>query len=235
MKPFSERAALQLFNVSGTDIRFGITEDDGRVYAVAADFAKAMGYRDASDAVRLLDPEEAGTQIVRTRSANGVDQRREMRVIFEDGMWELIFRSTLPGAKAIKKQVKQILKEIRETGQYVAVAPPLMGGGTVPWEHAAAVARSHGLKVDAHGFKALLISGGVLTTRNGAPRRKWEYLFWPVPDSPRWEVRTIILPQLIYFAAQVRRNNALAEQALQMSLPFPVGSSFRPQMEGGTS
>jgi len=229
VKPFSERAALQPFNISGTETRFGVTEH-GAPYTVASDFAKSMGYRDAANALRLLDEDEKGTQIVSTPGGP-----QSMKVIYEDGMWELIFRSTLPGAKAIKKQVKQILKEIRETGQYVAVAPPLIGGGTVPWEHAAAVARSHGLKVDAHGFKTLLISGGVLTTRNGAPRRKWEYLFWPVPDSPRWEVRTIILPQLIYFAAQVRRNNALAEQALQMSLPFPVGSSFRPQMEGGTS
>ncbi|MEU7737285.1 BRO family protein [Streptomyces griseus] len=233
MKPFNDRAALQLFNVSGMDIRFGITEDN-RPYAVAADYAKALGYRDAEKATRLLDEEEKGTQIVGTSESSGRITQRPVSVIYEDGLWELIFRSTLPGAKAIKKQVKQILKEIRETGQYVAVAPPLMGGGTVPWEHAAAVARSHGLKVDAHGFKALLISGGVLTTRNGAPRRKWEYLFWPVPDSPRWEVRTVVLPQLVYFAAQVRRELALAERALQMSLPFPVAGPTRDELGGAS-
>jgi anti-repressor protein len=41
-------------------------------------------------------------------------------VIYEDGMWELIFRSTLSGAKTIKKRVKAILREIRETGSYSA-------------------------------------------------------------------------------------------------------------------
>ncbi|MGW2258985.1 hypothetical protein ACWCXE_14265 [Streptomyces sp. NPDC001780] len=75
----SDRSALQLFNISGTDIRFGLTAD-------------------------------------------GREQNREMRVIFEDGLWELIFRSTLPGAKAIKSRVKAILREIRETGRYGAAA-----------------------------------------------------------------------------------------------------------------
>jgi anti-repressor protein len=112
-------SALQLFNVSGADIRFGTTED-GTPYAVASDFAKAMGYGQATDATRLLDEDEAGQQIVLTRSANGVEQRREMNVIYEDGLWELIFRSTLPGAKAIKSRVKAILREIRETGSYNA-------------------------------------------------------------------------------------------------------------------
>ena len=83
---------LQLFDVAGNDIRFG-TAEDGRPYAVAADFAKAMGYRDADKATRLLDEDEKGTQIVGTPGGP-----QQMNVIYEDGLWELIFRSTLPGA-----------------------------------------------------------------------------------------------------------------------------------------
>lgn len=107
------------FNLpGGRSVRFGTTED-GTPYAVAADFAKAMGYRDAEKATRLLDEDEKGTQIVGTP---GGPQR--MAVIFEDGLWELIFRSTLPGAKDIKARVKFILRTIRETGRFeVAPAP----------------------------------------------------------------------------------------------------------------
>ncbi|MFD5384336.1 hypothetical protein ACFWMG_05065 [Streptomyces sp. NPDC127074] len=185
-----------------------------------------MGYARAGDATRLLDPEEAGTQIVRTRSANGIRQRREMNVIYEDGLWELIFRSSLPGAKAIKKQVKSILRQIRETGRYEA--EPIAGhldAATVTWDHAAAVARvQYGLNVDAHRFRELLVSGGILTTRNSIPHRKWEHLFWPVPSGSRWEIWACILPQLIHFAAKIRRELALAERALQMSLPFPTAA-----------
>ncbi|MGW4028217.1 phage antirepressor KilAC domain-containing protein [Streptomyces sp. NPDC004838] len=114
--------SIQLFDISGARVRFGTTED-GTPYAVASDFAKTMGYRDASDATRLLDSEEVGTQIVRVNLADGRVQNREMKVIFEDGLWELIFRSSLPGAKAIKARVKAILRQIRETGRYEVARP----------------------------------------------------------------------------------------------------------------
>jgi prophage antirepressor-like protein len=227
VKPFSNHPVTQQFDVYGANWRFG-TDDDGTSWVVAADVAKSFEHSNTSVMLRSLDDDEKGLRIVYTLGG-----QQELAVVLEDGLWELIFLSRKPGARRVKKRVKAILREIREIGRYDSgVGAAAAAGGTVPWEHAAAVARSHGLKVDAHGFKALLISGGVLTTRNGAPRRKWEYLFWPVPDSPRWEVRTVILPQLIYFAAQVRRNNALAEQTLQMSLPFPVIGSFRPQLDG---
>lgn len=106
--------ALQLFNVSGAEIRFGMT-DDGVPYAVAADYAKTMGYTRTSDALKLLDEDEKGAAICRTPGGP-----QQMNVIYEDGLWELIFRSTLPGAKAIKSRVKAILREIRQTGRYEA-------------------------------------------------------------------------------------------------------------------
>lgn len=108
------QGALQLFNVSGAEIRFGLTED-GIPYAVAADYAKTMGYTRTSDALKLLDEDERGTAICRTPGGP-----QQMNVIYEDGLWELIFRSTLPGAKAIKSRVKAILREIRQTGRYEA-------------------------------------------------------------------------------------------------------------------
>jgi len=108
--------ALTSFDFEGSDLRFGTTDADVP-YVVASDFGKALGYRDARDATRLLDDAEKGTQIVRTPGGP-----QEMSVIYEDGIWELVFRSTLPGAKVLKSRVKEILREIRKTGQY-APAP----------------------------------------------------------------------------------------------------------------
>jgi anti-repressor protein len=61
--------------------------------------------------VRLLDEGERGTQIVSTPGGP-----QKVSVIFEDGIWELIFRSSLPSAKSIKTRVKAILRQLRETG-----------------------------------------------------------------------------------------------------------------------
>jgi prophage antirepressor-like protein len=226
---------LQLFNVSGADVRFGTT-GDGTPYAIASDYAKAMSYKQTKNALDLLDEEEKG--FAQTETLGGTQR---VAVIYEDGMWELIFRSTLPGAKAIKARVKAILKQIRETGRYeaplsAADEPPRIGAATVTWDHAAAVARlQYDLSVDAHGFKELLVSGGILTTRNGIPHRKWEHLFWPSPAGSRWEIHASVLPQLIHFAAKVRRELFLAEQDLQMSLPFPITRIVRGSLEDGAA
>lgn len=115
--PHPDGGSGSIFDVLGHNLRFGVTDDD-RIYVVASDIAKAMGYRDAANAVRLLDTDESGTQIMSIRSVTSVVQRRAVSVIYEDGIWEMIFRSTLPGAKLIKKRVKEILREIRRTGRY---------------------------------------------------------------------------------------------------------------------
>jgi prophage antirepressor-like protein len=104
---------LDLFTSAGDGLQpehFGIDEH-GRAYVQAPPFAKALDYRDAANALRILSDDEKGTHIV---STPGGDQR--VSVIFEDGIWELIFRSTKPSAKAIKAKVKAILRQLRETG-----------------------------------------------------------------------------------------------------------------------
>ena len=113
---------VMLYDVLGNDWRWG--QDDHGVYAVAADVAKTFEYRDSSDALRLLDHDEVGTQNVRVNLSDGRSQVRALSVIYEDGIWELVFRSTKPEAKAIKKRVKQILREIRQDGIYIQDSMP---------------------------------------------------------------------------------------------------------------
>lgn len=108
---------LMPFAFDSGSCRFGM-DDDGTPWVVASDFAKLMGHRDAANALRILDEVERGTRIMSTSESSGRVADRPVSVIFEDGIWELVFRSTLPGAKAIKARVKAILREIRETGRY---------------------------------------------------------------------------------------------------------------------
>lgn len=117
---------LDLFAGAGDGLapeHFGIDEH-GRAYVVGSVFAKAMGYRDAANATRILDRDEVGTQLVSTSESSGRVANRPVSVIYEDGIWELIFRSTLPGAMSIKARVKAILRELRETG-VVDTRPPM--------------------------------------------------------------------------------------------------------------
>jgi prophage antirepressor-like protein len=129
---------LQIFDVSGAQMRFGLS-GEGRPYVVAEDFTPRLGYSRARNALRMVDEDEKGAQIV---STPGGPQR--MDVLYEDGIWELIFLSRKPEAKEIKKRVKAILRQIRETGSYaVATAYQL------PQTFSEAL-RAYAAEVDAH-------------------------------------------------------------------------------------
>ena len=54
-------------------------------------------------------------QVVSTGSANRL-------FLTEDGLYEVLMQSRKPIAKAFKKEVKQILKQIRQTGGYIPVS-----------------------------------------------------------------------------------------------------------------
>lgn len=91
---------------------------------------------------------------------------------------------------------------------------------TVSWEQAAAIARlRHQLDVTTPELRELLMKGGILTL-TGRPHKRWEHMFWPL--ATRWEIHESVIPQLIAFAGQIRRELARAERELQMSLPMPL-------------
>lgn len=112
------QSRLRIFDVEGEQMRFG-RDEHGRPYVVAVDIARRLAYRDAANALRQVEDDEKGTQIVSTPGGP-----QQMWVVYKDGIWELIFRSSKPEAKAIKKRVKAILNEIGETGSYGQPKPP---------------------------------------------------------------------------------------------------------------
>ncbi|WP_027945189.1 BRO family protein [Amycolatopsis taiwanensis] len=109
---------LDLFTAAGdglTSEHFGIAED-GRAFVEAPAFARALNYSSTQQALQVVDADEQGEADRETWSTAGGKQIRRMKVLYEDGMWELIFRSTLPSAKTVKSRVKEILRQLRETG-----------------------------------------------------------------------------------------------------------------------
>lgn len=93
---------------NGHTIRF-VEKEPGDWWAVAADVAKALGYRMASDMTRFLEPEEKDTHNVRTPGGN-----QEMVVISETGIYEAIFNSRRKEAREFKKWIKQVIRELRQ-------------------------------------------------------------------------------------------------------------------------
>lgn len=81
---------------------------------LAKSVAEWIEHTDLSRMVNLVDDDE---KLKRTLYVSG--QNRNMWFLTEDGLYEVLMQSRKPIAKAFKKEVKQILKQIRITGGYI--------------------------------------------------------------------------------------------------------------------
>lgn len=84
---------------------------------LAKDVAQWIDY-DKSKSARLAEGLDATEKVRRNVSTLGGIQ--EQLLITEDGLYEILMQSRKPIAKAFKKEVKAILKQIRLTGGAIA-------------------------------------------------------------------------------------------------------------------
>lgn len=101
-------------NVLGRDFKvYGTPENP---LFLAKDVAEWIDY-DVKNTYRLLNQvEEEEKSLQRLHTLGGT---QEMWFLTEDGLYEVLMQSRKPIAKAFKKEVKKILKEIRLTGGYI--------------------------------------------------------------------------------------------------------------------
>lgn len=84
---------------------------------VATDVATIINHPNTSELVKIVDDDEKLTSTI-LRSG----QNREVWLLTESGLYEVLMQSRKPIAKEFKKGVKAILKEIRKTGGYLATS-----------------------------------------------------------------------------------------------------------------
>lgn len=88
---------------------------------IAKDVCDSLGISRTSDGIEKLDDDE---KLMRKISASG--QNREMWIVNESGLYNLIFRSNKPEAKSFRKWVtSEVLPAIRRNGSYQAPLPEL--------------------------------------------------------------------------------------------------------------
>ena len=87
---------------------------------LAKDVAEWIDYaktgKGAYDVSRMLNTVDESEKLVRKIFVSG--QNREVWFLTEDGLYEVLMQSRKPIAKAFKKEVKIILKTIRQNGMY---------------------------------------------------------------------------------------------------------------------
>lgn len=103
---------IQTFQFGDLPLRTVMVGDEP--WFIAADVARLLGYRMASDMTRRLDAEDRGTRSVRTPSG-----QQEMTIVSEAGLYAAILGSQVPGAREFKRWVTHVvLPQIRRTGRY---------------------------------------------------------------------------------------------------------------------
>lgn len=81
---------------------------------VASDVATMINHPNTSELVKIVDDDEKLTSTILRAGQN-----REVWMLTENGLYEVLMQSRKPIAKQFKKGVKAILKEIRKNGGYI--------------------------------------------------------------------------------------------------------------------
>ena len=116
---------IQIFkNEVFGDIRT-MTNEKGETFFVGKDVAKALGYRNPSNALQgHVDSEDKTSYLIQV---SGSCYKANTLFINESGLYSLILSSKLPQAKAFKRWVtSEVLPQIRQTGRYDLPAKQLM-------------------------------------------------------------------------------------------------------------
>jgi anti-repressor protein len=108
--------AIQTFNFNNSNVRVHVDENN-EPWWVAKDVCDVLKLTNNRIAVSVLDEDEKGCVSI----ADAIGRLRETTIINESGLYELIWKSRKPEAKAFKRWVKTVvLPSIRKHGGYIA-------------------------------------------------------------------------------------------------------------------
>jgi len=118
---------------------------DGEPWFVAADVCAVLGIANSRDALTRLD--EADIRQTDVRSGG---QNRQVKIVNESGLCDLIIRSDKPQAKPFRRWVtSEGLPSIRKTG---SCGTPALPGGGEPGQLPLQLLDFDGDDVDCHGL-----------------------------------------------------------------------------------
>lgn len=100
------------FSFNGQTIRVGV--QDGEPWFVSVDVCAQLEHSNSRMAISGLDDDEKGVT-----SAYTLGGEQTLNVVNESGLYQLIFKSKKPQAKAFRRWVtREVLPSIRKTGSY---------------------------------------------------------------------------------------------------------------------
>ena len=109
---------ITIFNHLGNDIRV-MTDEQGEPLFVLKDICDALEIGNPSDVVRRLD----GDRVDSIEVIDNLGRKQKANTVTETGLYEVIFMSRKPEAKAFRRWVtSEVLPSIRKHGMYATPA-----------------------------------------------------------------------------------------------------------------
>ena len=109
---------IQIFNHELFGKVRTMTNEKSETFFVGKDVAKALGYKNPSNALQVhVDSEDKTSYLIQV---SGSTYKANTLFINESGLYSLVLSSKLPQAKAFKRWVtSEVLPQIRQTGGYI--------------------------------------------------------------------------------------------------------------------
>lgn len=156
---------IQIFNYNSNGVR--TVQRDGEPWFVLKDVCGVLGLTDTSKTAERLDPDE----LTRIKFVSG-GQEREMYIVNESGLYNVILRSDKPEAKPFRKWVTtEVLPAIRKHGAYMTpetLQAAIMNPDTM-------IQLCQQLKVEQEKNMALRADNSKLTVQNAIMAPKADY------------------------------------------------------------
>jgi prophage antirepressor-like protein len=122
---------MQIKNLTYSGAKVRAIDVDGEMWWPVVDVCRAIGYSNSRKAIELIDKED-----VTKRYVNHPEVKRSaVWTCNESGLYQLLLRSNVPGAKPFQRWVtREVLPAIRQTGHYsVSVPTAPATTETPPW------------------------------------------------------------------------------------------------------
>lgn len=156
---------IQIFNYNSNEVR--TIQRDGEPWFVLKDVCQVLGLSDTNKTAERLDPDE----LTRTKLVSG-GQERDMYIINESGLYNVIIRSDKPEAKPFRKWVtSEVLPSIRKHGAYMT--PETLQAAILNPDTMIQLCQQ--LKAEQDKNMALRADNSVLTVQNAIMAPKADY------------------------------------------------------------
>ena len=101
--------------------RVRVMNRNGEAWFAAKDICAALGLANPFQVVKVLDEDERINLQIMEKNSNGRGRPANLLLVSEPGMYELVFRSRKPQAKAFSRWVRhEVLPTMRKNGAFIA-------------------------------------------------------------------------------------------------------------------